>query len=120
MISPGYATRVALRELGRRAMFLDGQLERLNELIVLLVTARALGMLALYGIGSNTAALMLIAARDHPDGCAARPPTCARSPHPRIVRESHPPSAQPGRRPAGQPCPVADRVHPHEIGPGQS
>ena len=50
MISPGYATRVALRELGRRAMFLDGQLERLNELIVLLVTARALGMLALYGI----------------------------------------------------------------------
>jgi hypothetical protein len=31
---PGYATRVALRELGRRAVFLDGQLERLDELIV--------------------------------------------------------------------------------------
>ena len=30
---PGYATRVALRELGRRAEFLDGQLERLDELI---------------------------------------------------------------------------------------
>ena len=37
----GYATRVALRELGRRAEFLDGQLERLDELIVPLVTARA-------------------------------------------------------------------------------
>ena len=62
----GYATRVALRELGRRAEFLDGQLERLDELIVPLVTARAPGLLALYGIGPNTAALLLIAAGDHP------------------------------------------------------
>jgi transposase len=62
----GYATRVALRELGRRAEFLDGQLERLSELIVPLVTARAPGLLALYGIGPNTAALLLIAAGDHP------------------------------------------------------
>jgi transposase len=37
----GYATRIALRELGRRAEFLDGQIERLDELIVPLVTARA-------------------------------------------------------------------------------
>src|SRR5439155_10740213 len=63
---PGYATRVALRELGRRAVFLDGQLERLDELIVPLVTARAPGLLALYGIGPDTAALLLIAAGDHP------------------------------------------------------
>ena len=61
-----YATRIALRELGRRAEFLDGQLERLDELIVPLVTARAPGLLALYGIGPNTAALLLIAAGDHP------------------------------------------------------
>ncbi len=38
-----YATRIALRELGRRAAFLDRQLERLDELIVPLVTARAPG-----------------------------------------------------------------------------
>src|SRR5205807_7387826 len=63
---PGYATRVALRELGRRAVFLDGQLERLDGLIVPLVTARAPGLLALYGIGPHTAALLLIAAGDHP------------------------------------------------------
>jgi transposase len=62
----GYATRIALRELGRRAEFLDGQLERLDDLIVPLVTARAPGLLALYGIGPNTAALLLIAAGDHP------------------------------------------------------
>ena len=63
---PGYAARIALRELGRRAEFLDGQLERLDELIVPLVTARAPGLLALYGIGPHTAALLLIAAGDHP------------------------------------------------------
>jgi hypothetical protein len=43
----GYATRASLRELGRRGQFLDGQLERLDELIVPLVTARAPGLLAL-------------------------------------------------------------------------
>jgi transposase len=63
---PGYATRVALRELGRRAEFLDAQLGRLDELIVPLVTARAPGLLALYGVGADTAATLLIAAGDHP------------------------------------------------------
>src|SRR5262249_59688758 len=63
---PGYTTRVALRELGRRAQFLNAQIEHLDELIVPLVTARAPGLLALYGIGTHTAALLLIAAGDHP------------------------------------------------------
>jgi transposase len=62
----GYAVRVALRELGRRARFLDGQLGRLDELIVPLVTARAPGLLAVYGLGPRTAALLLITAGDHP------------------------------------------------------
>jgi transposase len=63
----GYATRIALRELGRRAEFLDSQIERLDELIVPLVTARAPSLLAIYGIGPDTAALLLIAAGDHPE-----------------------------------------------------
>jgi transposase len=62
----GYATRIALRELGRRATFLDSQLERLDELIVPLVTARAPGLLGLYGVGPDTAAMLLVAAGDHP------------------------------------------------------
>jgi len=64
---PGYATRVALRELGRRARFLDGQLDRLDELIGPLVTERAPGLLALHGVGPDTAALLLVAAGDHPE-----------------------------------------------------
>ena len=62
----GHATRVALREPGRRAQFLDGQLGRLDELVVPLVTARAPGLPALFGVGPRTAALLLIAAGDHP------------------------------------------------------
>jgi transposase len=64
---PGYAARAALRELGRRVQFLDAQLDRLDELIGPLVTARAPGLLALHGVGPDTAALLLVAAGDHPE-----------------------------------------------------
>jgi transposase len=63
----GYATRIALRELGRRAEFLDGQLGRLDELIVALAAARAPALLALHGVGPDTAAILLVAAGDHPE-----------------------------------------------------
>jgi transposase len=62
-----YAVRIALRELGRRVEFLDAQIERLDELIVPLVTVRAPDLLSLYGVGPDTAALLLIAAGDHPE-----------------------------------------------------
>ena len=86
----GHATRIALRELGRRAQFLDGQLKRLDELIVPLVTARAPGLLAVYGAGPRTAALLLIAAGDHPgrlrsEGGMGAP--VRRRPHPGLIRE---------------------------------
>jgi transposase len=81
----GYATRMALRELGRRVEFLDGQLQRLDALIVPLVTARAPGLLALYGVGHDTAAKLLIAAGDHPERLrseAAWAHLCATAPIP--------------------------------------
>ena len=62
-----YAVRVALRELGRRVEFLDAQIERLDDLIVPLVTVRAPGLLSLYGVGPDTAAMLLIAAGDRPE-----------------------------------------------------
>jgi transposase len=61
-----YHTLLSLRELGRRAHYLDGQLARLDELITPLVTARAPGLLSLFGVGPDTAAVLLIAAGDHP------------------------------------------------------
>ena len=81
----GYATRIALRELGRRAEFLDAQLERLDELIAPLVAARAPGLLALHGVGPDTAALLLVAAGDHPQRLrseAAWAHLCAAAPIP--------------------------------------
>ena len=44
-----------------------GRSSRLDELIVPLVTARAPALLALHGVGPDTAALLLIAAGDHPE-----------------------------------------------------
>src|SRR5215471_17624843 len=61
-----YHTLLSLRELGRRAQFPGAQLARLDALIVPLVTARAPGLLGLYGVGPDTAALLLIAAGDRP------------------------------------------------------
>jgi transposase len=81
----GHATRIALRELGRRAEFLDAQLERLDGLIVPLVTARAPSLLALHGIGPYAAALLLIAAGDHPERLRSEPAwahLCAAAPIP--------------------------------------
>jgi transposase len=81
----GYATRIALRELGRRAQFLGGQLDSPGELILPLLTAHAPGLLALYGVGPDTAALLLIAAGDHPERLrseAAWAHLCAAAPIP--------------------------------------
>lgn len=62
-----YATRFTLRELGRRAQSLDDEIGRLDELLGPLVAGRAAGLLALFGVGPNTAAILLVAAGDHPE-----------------------------------------------------
>lgn len=81
----GYSARMALRELGRRAEFLEGQIDRLDEPIVPLVTAQAPGPLALYGVGPHIAAMLLVAAGDHPERLrseAAWAHLCATAPIP--------------------------------------
>ena len=75
-------------------------LGRLDELIVPLVAARAPGLLALYGIGPRTAALLLIAAGDHPGTAPLRgglgAPVGA-APIPASSGKVDPPPAQPRR-----------------------
>jgi transposase len=63
----GHATRVTLRELGRRAKYLGDEMAHLDELIVPLVAKRGAGLLALFGVGPDTAATLLVAAGDHPE-----------------------------------------------------
>jgi hypothetical protein len=88
----GYAARVALRELGRRAVFPAASSSATGELIVPLAAARAPGLLALYRIGPSTAALLLIAAGTIPGGSAPRRPgrACARPPPSRHHRGKSP------------------------------
>jgi transposase len=62
----GYATRVALRELGRRAEFLATQIDTLEGLLLPLIELQAPSLLEMYGAGPNVAALLIIAAGDHP------------------------------------------------------
>jgi transposase len=66
-----YTTSVALRELGRRAVYLADEIDRLDTMLAPLVTARAPGLLAVAGVGVDTAALLLIAAGDHPERLAS-------------------------------------------------
>jgi transposase len=62
-----YATRVALRELGRRALYLAEEIDRVEAQLVPLLTERAPALLAIPGVGPDTAAILLIAAGDHPE-----------------------------------------------------
>jgi transposase len=81
----GYATRIALRELGRRAGFPGSQLDRPGALIGPPVTGHAPGLPARHGVGTGTAALLLAAAGDHPGRLrseAARAHLCAVAPIP--------------------------------------
>ena len=63
----GYSTRVALRELGRRAEYLAEQIQYLDGLLLPLVKMRAPSLLEMYGTGPHVAAILIIAAGDHPD-----------------------------------------------------
>jgi transposase len=61
-----FATKTSLRILGRRVLALDGELVELDALLTVLVTATAPQLLALHGIGVDTAALLLVTAGDNP------------------------------------------------------
>lgn len=62
-----FATKTSLRILGRRILHLDAEIKELDAQLAELVAATAPELLALYGVGTDTAALLLIAAGDNPE-----------------------------------------------------
>jgi hypothetical protein len=108
----GYAVRVALRELGRRAQFPDGQLGRLDELIVPLVTARARACSPCTGSGPAPPRCCSSQPGTIPDGSAPTRPgrTCAAPP--RSPRHR-------GKSPATGTAPGCDKSAPVGV-PGQT
>jgi transposase len=61
-----YATKLALQTLGRRVVDLDATTERLDEQLNRLVRATAPSLVAVDGVGIDTAAILLVAAGDNP------------------------------------------------------
>jgi transposase len=62
-----YATKTALRNLGRRVVELDAERKELDRLLDNLPAETAAGVLALYGVGPHAAANLLVAAGDNPN-----------------------------------------------------
>ena len=62
-----FATKTALASLGRRVHALDEETAHLDESLAELVTATAPDMLELFGVGIDTAAVLLVTAGDNPE-----------------------------------------------------
>ena len=62
-----FATKVALRSLGRRVLALDEEKAALDELLAELVGKVGDDLLCLYGVGVDSAAALLVAAGDNPE-----------------------------------------------------
>ena len=62
-----YATKLAIRTLGRRVLDLETDAQHLDRLIDDLVQRTAPSLLDVYGVGTHTAAILLVAAGDNPD-----------------------------------------------------
>jgi transposase len=61
-----HATKLAIRTLGRRVLALEADSRHLDELIHLLVKRTAPSLLEVYGVGTHTAAILLVTAGDNP------------------------------------------------------
>jgi transposase len=61
-----YGTKLALRTLGRRVLDLDEQTAVIDTALDELVVATAPSLESLYGVGTDTAAILLVAAGDNP------------------------------------------------------
>ncbi len=64
--TPEGATRFALRALAHRVQSLDSEIDRVNSVLGPLVAATAPGLVGRHGVGTDTAATLLVTAGDNP------------------------------------------------------
>ena len=62
-----FATKTALRTLGRRVLALQEEVKAIDVLLGQLIAAHWEDLLSLYGVGVDSAAALLVAAGDNPD-----------------------------------------------------
>ena len=79
------ATKASLSSLAHRVQSLDRELAELDEKIDSLLLATAPDLMALFGVGPDTAASLLVAAGDNPERLHPKPPgpICAERPRSR-------------------------------------
>ncbi len=63
-------TRLTLRDLAQRVLFLDERLEVVDKRLRRITTASAPALVALHGVGPDTASTLLLAAGDNPERLA--------------------------------------------------
>ena len=68
-----YATKTALRALGRRVLALDAETAGIDGLLTQLLKEGHEDLLSLYGVGIDSAAALLVAAGDNPDRLRSEP-----------------------------------------------
>ena len=115
-----YTTQVTIRTLGQRVKYLREEVKRLNRLLRPLIRETAPGLLEVFGVGFDTAAKLAGRRRRQPRTdplrSRLRSPVWGR-PHPRLVGQDRPASAQPGWEPPSQLGALPHRAHPHETRP---
>ncbi len=62
-----YTTMVTMRGLARRIQHLNAEIKHLDSMLTELVNNTAPALVGLYGVGTDTAATLLVAAGDNPD-----------------------------------------------------
>jgi transposase len=62
-----YTTNVVIRGLARRIQYLNGEMRNIDDTLLGLIDQTAPSLLALYGVGVDTAATLLVTVGDNPD-----------------------------------------------------
>ena len=62
-----FTTNVVIRDLARRIKGLNAEMNQIDQTVTELITDMAPSLLALYGVGPDTGASLLVAAGDNPD-----------------------------------------------------
>ena len=66
-----YTTNLVIRNLARRIKALNTEMKQIDRMLILLLEQTAPSLLALYGLGPDTAASLLVAAGDNADRIGA-------------------------------------------------
>ncbi len=110
-----YTTNLVIRDVARRIQRLDVEIAGHRRQLTGLITEVAPSLLELHGVGSDTAATLLVAAGDNQERIHSEPAwahLCGTAPIPSLIGQDHPASHPPWRRPQRQLGVVSDRDHP--------